>query len=173
MLEAHRLYNLLMNWLAYEKTRPPFVVHELEQKKIVNIGGLQINMQIDRVDVVDGQLVIIDYKTGATQLYAWSKDTVYEPQLQIYALGTKGNVVAVAFAALIPNFIKFKGVAAEDDLLPNVIVVTEWQELLQTWSQQLEAVALDFITGQAQVAPYDSKVCRHCKLQALCRVYEQ
>lgn len=173
MLEAHRLYNLIANWLEYEKARPAFIVHQVEQKTLITIGPLQINMQIDRIDQIDGQLAIIDYKTGVTQLYTWSKDNVYEPQLQIYATAAGPNVSAVAFAALVPSWIKFKGIAADYDLLPNVIVDHDWPQLLTQWSQQLEDVARDFMSGNALVDPFDPKVCRNCKLQAFCRIYEQ
>lgn len=173
LLEAHSLHNLMQNWLEFEKKRTPFVIYQLEQKTLINIGPLQINMRIDRVDQVNDGYVIIDYKTGYVQMQDWFSEPIYEPQLPIYAISLPKNIHAVAFAVMQINNLAFKGIAVEEELLPEVSSSENWHALLTQWRTTLERTAQDFVDGIATVTPYDPKICRVCKLQALCRIYEQ
>ncbi len=173
LLEAHRLYNLLTRWLDYEASRNAFVVYQLEEKTLISVGPLQINMKIDRIDQVDGHYVVIDYKTGITQMQKWFSDPIYEPQLPIYAVSVQQNVGAVAFASLRSAELKFTGVAVDEGLLPGVKAIDDWSNLLQDWQHKLQQTAADFVAGNAIVAPYSQEVCNTCDLHALCRIYEK
>ncbi|TNE79436.1 MAG: hypothetical protein EP334_04115, partial [Gammaproteobacteria bacterium] len=65
-IEQQRLSNLLLQWLALEKTRPPFRVAALEQRLQADFAGLPLRMTIDRIDELpEGQRLILDYKTGS------------------------------------------------------------------------------------------------------------
>lgn len=175
-LEAHRLYKLIARWLAYEAKRNAFVVYQLEEKTLVTVGPLQINMKIDRIDQVDGNYVIIDYKTGETNMAHWftqPDQPLYEPQLPIYAVSVKHDVAAVTFATLRGPELKFVGVAAEENLLPNVKPMDDWHTMQKEWRRKLAATADEFVAGYAAVDPFSTEVCNRCKLQSFCRIYEQ
>lgn len=173
MLEAHRLYKLIARWLDYETRREPFVVYQLEKKTLISIGPLQVNIMIDRIDQVDNNFVIIDYKTGETQMNHWYTEPIYDPQLPMYVVSASNNIVAVAFATLRPQDIKFTGIAEEDNILPNVKAMEGWRELQQDWRRKLATTAQEFVDGNAIVDPFSPQICSYCQLHALCRINEQ
>lgn len=173
-LEAQRLYTLIINWLAYEATRLPFTVYKLEQKFAIKIDTLQFNIRIDRIDrIVPDQYIVIDYKTGAVNTSSWFSEPIYEPQLPIYATYIPEQIAAVAFAHLQAQEVKFSGVGGQDDLLPNVKTIDDWEATKSKWRTILENMARSFSAGHSAVAPYSQQVCNSCNLQSLCRIYEQ
>ena len=66
--EQSRLTQLVTDWLAIEAKRNPFRVVETEQRYTLELGELSFNLRIDRLDEVDGAMVLIDYKQDASQL---------------------------------------------------------------------------------------------------------
>ena len=173
-LEAQRLYTLIINWLAYEATRLPFTVYKLEQKFAIKIDTLQFNIRIDRIDrIVPDQYIVIDYKTGTVNTSSWFSEPIYEPQLPIYATYIPEHIAAVAFAHLQAQEVKFSGVGGQDDLLPNVKTIDDWEATKSKWRTILENMARSFSAGHSAVAPYSQQVCNSCNLQPLCRIYEQ
>lgn len=181
-LESIRLQGLIKKWLVYELQRQPFAVLHIEQKIQVSIGPLQFNLRVDRVDQLqDANLVVIDYKTGFNQVADWFSEPLVEPQLPLYAICSGQEVVAVVIANIQAAELEFKGVSAEENLLPNVKdlatcryanIAETWGEQLDRWQQQLIDCATDFAAGLASVTPYSKTVCERCKLQALCRIYD-
>lgn len=174
-LESARLFKLITRWLEYEKLRAPFTVAQVEQKALINVGPLLLNLRVDRIDKLnDGSgLIIIDYKTGICDTGSWFKERIIEPQVLIYTLAYAEQLVAVCIANLRPDDLKFRGVAAVADILPDVRVHSEdWQQQLITWRENLTKLAEDFTAGIATVDPYSAQTCCNCNLQALCRIYD-
>jgi len=156
-LEAQRLLDLIYNWLKLESQRESFIVKKLEQRIVAKIGPLYINLQIDRIDQQNnGDIVVIDYKTGAVNPSAWDTDPIYEPQLPLYAVYAADNIVAAAVALLHPTNLR--------------LIWADTKK--QDWQARLEQTAQQFAAGDATVHPYSPKVCKHCHLQALCRIYD-
>lgn len=173
ILEGQRLFRLISRWLEYEAERSPFVVVQMEEKTLVNIGPLQINMIIDRIDQVGDQYVIIDYKTGDVTVNDWFTDPIYEPQLPIYACAISREIHAVAFAVLRSQDLRFKGLAVDEGILPQVNVQQDWSQLLQDWSSKLQQTAQNFLEGHAAVSPYSPMTCNLCQLHSICRIHEK
>lgn len=178
-LEKQRLHKLLFRWLQLEKKRAPFEVIACEQRQSAVIGKLNIHVQIDRVDQFDnGELAIIDYKTGRTSLSDWFSERPNEPQLPLYSLITQQTLGSVLFAQIRQDDLTFKGITSHPDLLPGTIAIDKLKEsdcdsllsLIDYWKIHLEKLALDFCEGQAQVDPKDSSTCQYCQLQSLCRI---
>lgn len=171
-LETDRLLDLVYRWLQYEAKRTPFTVFQVEQKTAIQVGELQINMKIDRIDQLDvDNFVVIDYKTGNTNPGEWFSEPIYDPQLPLYAVYST-HITAVAIASLQPKQIKFMGMSAQEGTLPNVNQMMEWDNQKQRWQKNLEVTSQHFIAGHAAVMPYSPKVCNVCQLQGLCRIYE-
>lgn len=64
-LEKACLARILWRWLQLESEREPFAVVATEKEVALHLGGLPLNLRVDRVDQLeDGSLVVIDYKTG-------------------------------------------------------------------------------------------------------------
>jgi len=183
-LESARLFAQVMEWLDLERTRPPFRVKGREQVLQTRIGRLEIRVIIDRIDELeDGQLALIDYKTGSVSPTEWFGERPDEPQLPLYSMAVDGPVAALAFAQLKTGDTGFKGIAAEQDLIPRIKSYDEmpytrematWPEVLERWQVTMIQLAESFASGDATVDPKAyPKTCGYCPLPTLCRVDER
>ncbi len=192
-IEALRLSRLLTLWLAMEETRAPFSVDAIESKRDLTIAGLAVNLTLDRLDTLeDGTVALIDYKSGRPSITTWLGSRMDEPQLPLYCAASDAHVSAVAFGSVrrkqnsdsydITGFI---GVSAAADLLPNVATVEQqsrifaasasnWDELTVQWEKATTAIAVQFVQGDAAIAPKaGNATCAQCACQPLCRIEER
>lgn len=177
-LEKQRLKKLIFNWLNYEKTRSNFKILSLETEKKIHLGDFNFNIRIDRIDELEnGSLAIIDYKTAGILLTECFGERLTEPQLPIYYLFAHDtSIQALVFAQVIPKEMKFKGIAAEDELLPHVKknyalkYVEDWSELKDFWQKSLLQTAKQITQGYAVADPINGKnTCQFCELKIMCR----
>ncbi len=182
-LERDRLARLLERWLEVEAARPPFQVH-LQERALddVAIGPLRLSVRIDRVDLVAGRRVLIDYKTGKASSQSWRGERPDAPQLPLYAILTEtpqeadtGALGAVAFAAVhAGSDARLRGFAESTDLLPNTdtrMDAPTFEQQVARWRAVLETLAIDFASGAAAVLPkkYPS-TCARCRQRTVCRL---
>src|SRR5262245_11957487 len=177
-LERVRLAKLADEWLALEKTRPPFEVAFIEHPRTLAVAGLEFSSRIDRMDRLlegVGGHVLIDYKTGnRVTPKDWEPPRPDDPQLPLYAVAAEEALSAVAFARLRPGAMRFTGFARTKDLVPNVRAAKNWPALLAGWKDEAQSLGGAFAAGAAAVDPKrDLKTCQRCDLQTLCRVYEK
>lgn len=179
LLEQERLTDLLVEWLSVEAQRAPFAVIAPELEQSVELGGLRLQVRIDRIDqLTDGRRIIIDYKSGETAVSRWFGDRPDEPQLPLYAITGQAPPAALAFAEVRPGQMRFRGLASEEHLLPQVGVRSRsieagwsWETLLAEWRDTLTSLAEAFRAGDARVDPKrGAQTCRYCELTSLCRV---
>ncbi|MDH5551801.1 MAG: PD-(D/E)XK nuclease family protein, partial [Nitrosomonas sp.] len=169
--------------LAHEKKRGSFTVAAIEEKYVINIGGLQLNTRLDRVDQLgDGSMIIIDYKTQKQSIASLLGHRLDEPQLPLYLVTAKSDAIAVVFAQVKMGSIGFVGVMRDEELLPGMKAYTElsrydmadsWEELVEVWRQDLTKLATGFLNGDAKADPKSPLTCRYCDLQSFCRIYER
>ena len=183
-LEQERLTRLIAAWLEIEAMRAPFSVEKPEQERSVTLGRLRLNTRVDRVDrLPDGGHVIIDYKSGEADPHDWLGVRPDEPQLPIYAVSDPQPPTAVLFAQLRAGDLRYRGVAEQGGLVPEVGDYgsarkkpddpQDWPALLAHWQAAVTALAEEFVQGVARVAPKYDDTCRYCHLQALCRIHER
>ena len=182
--EARRLAAVLGAWLAIERTRPPFVVQNIEELQTFSFGGLEFRLRLDRIDALaDGGLAILDYKTGRVEKPArWFDPRPRAAQLGMYTLAQRAAapelpVRAVAYVQLCPGDVCAAGLAADEDAWPGLAAVTsvgprgDWRALELWWQARLGALAQEIAEGHATVTPRASpSPCRNCGLQAVCRI---
>lgn len=161
-IEHQRIRLLMQQWLDIERQRPPFQIEALEQAQEFKLGPLPLKLRIDRIDLVQGQWLLIDYKSGSTNTRHWLNQPE-EPQLPLYAiaLADQGTpVAAVAFAELRQKNQAFAGLGAdqpEGPLAPGINPVNEkntdlpdWTALLNHWRQSLLDLAQALVDGDTQ-----------------------
>ena len=174
-IEKNRLLFLLSAWLELEKERANFIVTAIEEDSTVQIGPLLINLRVDRIDQIgSNDYVILDYKTGKVRVNDWQGEDVKDLQLPLYSLLLSDEQLAgVAAACISIKDMKFQGMCAKGDLLPQQKVITNWHKQLQLWKNKILEIANDFAAGKSQVAPKQGAVtCRYCNLHSLCRIFD-
>jgi ATP-dependent helicase/nuclease subunit B len=184
-LEQSHLELLLRQWLDVERQRSAFVVKARETDCELQLGKLHIRLRIDRIDLLpDGTQFIVDYKSGNAQVRYWLGPRPSEPQLPLYSEALGDTVSGIGFAVVRPQDIAWRGLA-RDSLGPGIStdiaraharqeeVLEDWDALRLAWQQTLQALAQQFVDGEARVDPLDANLsCRWCGLQPLCRIVE-
>ena len=137
--EAERITALIGLWLDYEAKRAAFALESAEKKFPAVAGELKLQVRVDRIDVVNGGHVVIDYKTGEVKKDVWEGDRPDEPQLLLYAsqvedlrglLLARVNVDKPAFVGRVRSG---ETVIAQDDLTKNPLT----QHMLRGWRDTL------------------------------------
>jgi probable DNA repair protein len=182
-LETQWLEARLADVLALDRERPPFSVVAREERYPLMLGGLRLNLQIDRVDRLDsGGHAIIDYKTSHEVLLRhWAGERPEAPQLPAYVLAFGAEqVAAVAFAAVRAGNTAYVGLTRDPLGFPGLTVpgktrgavaeFDDWSSMLETWRQRLAALMGEFREGAATLAARPPAACLRCHLHALCRI---
>jgi RecB family exonuclease len=175
-VEEERMRQVLRAWVELEKSRPDFVVAEREAVRQLVVGGLTMNVRVDRLDrLPDGGALLIDYKsgrsldTGLSRLY---EERLMQPQLPLYALACP-EARGVCYAELDRGKCRMQGVAAEEGAAPGVKQVREdvgdWESLRALWRKRLGALAEEFTAGRADADPKAKSGCGYCEQASLCR----
>jgi len=167
VLERDRLLLLLADWMHLEaQRRVPFRVVECEKELILDIEGIVIRLQVDRIDELDsGQHIVLDYKTGSRVSKAsWSEERIRDPQLPMYAAVLPGVPAAgIAYARVRPGEPEFSGVTSDAGMLPGVSSLEDsrrqfdeatfptWASLTNYWRDQITLVAREIKDGHAAV----------------------
>ena len=177
-LERVRLLELLGSWLELERERTiEFTVEEPEQARTVEIGGLTVQVRLDRLDkLANGAYALIDYKSRAPKLGDWDGERPESPQVPIYAVTAREPLGALAFGQVRTAENLFKGYSILEGALPGVRAVepSVLNDRIAEWRRVLEALGENFRAGRAEVDPKDRfKTCEICHLAALCRVEEK
>ncbi|MDP1537061.1 MAG: PD-(D/E)XK nuclease family protein [Burkholderiales bacterium] len=183
-IEKRRLIGLTRAWLEVDRRRGAFAVLAVEDKRSMSIGGLQLNVRLDRVDeTTDGRRIVIDYKTGTANAGAMLGERPEEPQLPLYLVTAEPDAAAVAFAQVRTGNMAYVGLARDGDLLPGVKAYAEsrhndqypqWPDLVAAWRADLEQIARQFAAGISTVDPkHYPQTCQFCDLQPFCRIRER
>lgn len=180
-LESQRILELLLDWVELEKQRNTFSVIANELEAQIAVGGIQFHITIDRIDKVNSELLIIDYKTGRANVADLYSEKMSAPQLAIYLYGTasfKENVAGLGYAILHSddgvkinmvideaerlhakkpakfNYFVFDKLAEKDDF---EYAGWQWQDFLEQLKQEVNKLAISIQQGQAEMVFEDEK----------------
>ncbi len=175
--ESMRLTSLITAFLRQELARAAsteFSIAALEVTQDVQLGGFPIRVRMDRLDRLDdGRVIILDYKSGAAQAFHPLDERPRQPQLLAYAVLTGGAVAGVASVHIGAAGVRWRGVAAEPSVLPELArpraPTAPWPQLLAHWQAVVEKLLTDFVGGASAVDPLPG-ACQFCALPAFCRV---
>lgn len=169
-LETIRLKQLLLEWLALEKSRANFTVIAHEEKRQIELNGALLNLRVDRIDKLDdGSLLLIDYKTSEVRLARWYEERITEPQLPLYCVSDP-QIKGASFAQIRANKKRWLGIAQTATEIPGIELFSseDWQALVLLWHKNLSALMQEFQMGLAIVTP-SLESCTHCDIKSLCR----
>ena len=174
-LQTERLGRTLLPWMDEELSRAPFTVLEGEHKTEITLGPLTMHVRVDRVDQVEGGVVVVDYKTGySADPKSWLGPRPEEPQLPLYALLAEPQELrGLAFARVrAGQDKKWSGYADAEGLLPRKgSMLIDLAAQTGEWRHTLLALAEDFYGSRADVHPKSFAAnCTRCAQRLLCRL---
>jgi ATP-dependent helicase/nuclease subunit B len=175
-IQHNRLRRLIGSWLELELERSPFAVKLSEREfKDVHVGPLRLSVRMDRVDVIEGGEILIDYKTGPASPGDWLTERPDAPQLPLYAiLSEASQLQGVAFGLVRAGEGRaLKGYATNNGILPKPsrLRAASLEAQVEDWRRVLINLATEFSSGDARVAPkrYPT-TCMGCTQRMLCRL---
>lgn len=180
------LLALIKEWLNFELTRPNFSIVEQEKKQRFVINNAAFNIKPDRIDRLldEDKFLIIDYKSGSTDITKWYDHFISEPQLPIYFLmyHQKNSAVdspayGIAYANLKTNDVSMTGILPDSNYSGFLTDVSsskfkafeDMGELINFWQETISTACDDFVTGQHKVHP-TKDACKYCQYASLCRI---
>ena len=177
-IQRERLHRVLRGWLELEMERAvPFAVKLNEKEfKDVMVGPLRLSVRMDRVDLVEGGEVLIDYKTGLASPSDWLTERPDAPQLPLYAiLSNSEQLQGVAFGLVRAGAGRaLQGYEARTGILPKPVRLKEAATLemqIERWRDVLVKLAEEFHRGEARVRPKKYPgTCDRCGQRLLCRL---
>lgn len=194
-LEMERQVHIILSWLNFEKTRPPFKVVSIEDTCFLNLQGVKIKLRIDRVDQLeDGSYLILDYKTGESRTTDWHGDRPRDPQLPLYLIAHKAPVSGISFAQInvrkqtlaglhngehaIKEAAGFKAIGDERVKDSRITLPEPWQGAKNYWQTNIEALLSQFLSGKCNVDYRDNTslnltLSRNRELVQLNRYYDK
>jgi len=185
-LEIQRAEHVLHVWLALERDRAPFRIEALEQTVHWREGPLELRVRLDRVDrLADGDLVVMDYKTGAGNITVrndWMRERPVNVQLPFYAAmlpHAQRQVVALMLVKLHARGPQLRGLARDPDMhgvsapaqWPLFAHMT-WDEVMQHWRSAIQGIARELADGVASNVVRRASDLQYCDVLPFLRLNE-
>ena len=174
--EQERLERIVWDWLAVERSRKqPFIVETVEQECHFEAPGLRLRLRVDRIDRLEnGNVLLIDYKSGPQSRNKLKGTRPKEPQLLVYAASSADQVDGIFFAEMKPNAVRAVGVSREKQFESKSVDIKkhDWNSFLEESRAEVYRLADQFVNGYAAVDPISADVCGYCPSKPLCRVNE-
>ena len=149
-LERLRLQQLLTSFIDVESSRESFAVDSVERKLDYSRSGVTFGLRVDRIDrLADGQLLVIDYKTGAEKSFLNQHGELTDVQLVVYADALAESVGGIALLNIDSREIDFRGAGAGGPWSGKY--ADGWEETLQSWCAEVHAAIADLANGDARL----------------------
>ena len=166
-LERDRAVRLLHEVARFDiESRGSFTVRGVEENIQATIAGLNLRLRIDRIDRLStGELVILDYKTGARRRLLDRDGVPREIQLIVYACALPEPIADIGLFNVDSRAVGIDG--AGRNLSPDL----DWDAELGRWREMVREAARSLMQGDVRLAwPYNLKAGR--PLSLLSRIAE-
>ncbi|MEA3405934.1 MAG: PD-(D/E)XK nuclease family protein, partial [Pseudomonadota bacterium] len=169
-LEQARIFELLLQWMELEKQRPAFAVVGTEEEKKIILAGIEFKVIVDRIDAVEGQKVILDYKTGRANANNLLKAPIKAPQLAVYLFTTDDEISGLGYGVLhSDDGVKVSAVVEDENVFASKarsiqvfsklsekgggdFYEVSWSDFLDSLRQEVTDLALSIQQGVADMA---------------------
>lgn len=150
-LERNRLRQLMQEFISAESERPAFTVVDVEKRIDYAAFGILLGLRIDRIDrLANGQLLVIDYKTGLPKNFLNRAGEPTDLQLVVYADAIDADVGGLALINVDSRVISYKGAggeggpwkASDDD---------EWEITLGSWRAIVHEALQNIACGDVRI----------------------
>ena len=175
LTERERLETVILEWLSLEAIRKePFTVEEVEEDRNYEVPGLSLKLRVDRIDRLNnGNLVLIDYKSGAQTRPKLAGERPQEPQLLVYAASVESPVDGLFFGQLKPRDVRAVGYSRRKHFEGRSVEEKKnWDAYMEQSRSNVERLASDFVRGVAEVNPIKG-ACDYCGSKPFCRVNDR
>jgi len=148
-LERNRLVLLLHDFVRAEGFRDAFKVVDLEKGLAYNKFGVSLGLRVDRIDrLANGDLLIIDYKTGLPKHFLNGAGDLTDLQLVVYAAAHTGPIGGLAMMNVDSRLVQGKGAGAGGF---SKLYVEEWTETLARWQAEVDKSVSEMAAGDVRV----------------------
>jgi hypothetical protein len=145
-LEMERVQHLLKGVIALEAEREQFQIKSVEEKVDASIGGIEFRLRVDRVDRdTDGEILILDYKTGAPKRLLDRSGEPKELQLVVYTFALAGPVSGIGLLNVDTRSIAMDGAGRK--LSPKL----NWDDALARWKEKVTVAANAIAAGDVRI----------------------
>jgi probable DNA repair protein len=146
-LEQDRASQLMHAVVRFDKeSRDPFKVSGVEENLRATIAGLELRLRVDRLDRLNtGDLVILDYKTGAWRRLLDRDGMPKEIQLIVYACALQQPIADIGFYNVDSRAVGIDG--AGRSLSPNL----DWDVELDRWRERVNQAARSLLQGDVRL----------------------
>lgn len=179
-IEEMRLISYLEKWIHHELKRGDFEVKETEKNIPIHLGCLNFNIKIDRIDEVNQNNIVIDYKSGTTKtLNEWFLNAYGELQMPFYALFASNKPIdAIAIGLINAAKPQWIGIGRDKDLLQGIKDSTatqyqSWDDLIGFWKCRIDDAIKSYESGNAAVKFTREKDIAYCQVKPILRLPER
>jgi probable DNA repair protein len=145
-LEKQRVAMLLRQVIALDTSRDDFVIQQLEAPIELAIDQVRLRLRIDRIDRLEnGEVVVIDYKSGRRRQVLNSSREPDDMQLVAYAFGLDDPVAGLAFVNVDSRQVDLSG--AGRFFTPDL----DWDSDLSRWKNEIRGAVLDLQKGDVRL----------------------
>ena len=178
------LLRYLQELINYDARHSPFRIIGAEEERVLEFevrgSRLKVGGRIDRIDVMDGRLRVVDYKTGTHEPEKVKMENVvgltasherYYLQTFIYALAEmERNDTALPIKPILFFPIKATNTDYEPSLKIDGVVVEDFgAQHAEVFRAGLQEILADiFNPDKPFTCTTDTKVCEYCKLGLIC-----
>lgn len=175
--------------LKFDKKEAPLEIIALEKAftTMLEVPGKNVKIQvggfIDRLDIKDGKVRVIDYKTGSSKLQFTKLDSLFEEipskrNSAAFQTFLYSSVISHAFPehSILPALFYVRDIYKEDFKYQLCIGargdkrdVNNFKELQAEFDEQVKAVLADLFSSESSfVQTEDTDYCRYCSFKGIC-----
>jgi probable DNA repair protein len=145
-LERLRVQRLLARVVELDVDREEFAIHAVEGQCDAEINGVRLSLRYDRIDrLPDGDLAILDYKTGVFKKFLQSDGHPRDFQLVVYACTLPRDVAGLGLVNIDSRGVVFDGAGEPFG------DTSDWHRHLGGWKAEVRNAADVISRGDVRV----------------------